>query len=199
MAVAGEAGTPCSMSAMPGCALGSVRQGSFATGLSQRQVRAWSALSPKAELSYPVATQQDLTPYPRPLPLMARPSPRGLRPSARQHWRCTSTAAGRISRSSELKARSSGKVTPSRSTGAALPTCGTCGASGTSHRSVRLMLITSSRLTNGLPSRTNVCTCRKRTCGPPRKSAFGANYGFRSLLTVAESSPAATSPFKKTS
>src|SRR6476661_6426770 len=33
-------------------------------------------------------------------------------------------------------------------------------------------------LTNGLPSRTNVCTRRKRTCSPPRrKSGFDTHLG----------------------
>ena len=55
------------------------------------------AMPPKAEVSYPAATQQEPTRCLRPLPLIIRPSPRGLRPSARRHWRCTSIAAARTS------------------------------------------------------------------------------------------------------
>ena len=83
-----------------------------ATGLNQRQVRAWSAMPPKAEVSYPTATHQERTRWQRPSRLIAGPlpslsldcDPPSPRPSARPHWRCISIAAEPTSASSKPKA-----------------------------------------------------------------------------------------------
>jgi hypothetical protein len=57
-------------------------------------------MPPKAEVSYPTATQQERTQWLRPLVLKVRPSPRGLRPSARRLWRqhldCSRAYVGKL-------------------------------------------------------------------------------------------------------